>query len=339
MARNFKFLSPVVFYLLIITGIIGACYFTRMYSVMHATLQLKQPVTLRLKPGSSIRALAQYLEQKELLSNKNFFILWGRIHDQATRLQAGDYLISNGDTLSGLLQRMVRGKVIQYRITLVEGKTAKQYFTLIRQSPYLHHMLGNLSSDGIMKKLGYGGQHAEGRFFPDTYYVTDGMSDIDLLQQAYRKMQQVLTQEWQQRQKGLPFKSAYQALILASIVEKETALAVERPLIAGVFINRLRKHMRLQTDPSVIYGIKNYDGDIHLRDLRKDTPYNTYTRYGLPPTPIAMPGRKSIHAVLHPATTNMLYFVAYGDGSGRHVFSSNLKDHEKAVNTYQRHRK
>lgn len=339
MARSFKFLSPVIFYVAIIAGIISAGYFMRMYSVMHAPLQLKQSITLQLKPGSSIRTLAQYLERKKLVSNKIFFIFWGRIHNQATRLQAGDYLLNNADTLAGLLQRMVQGKVIQYRITLVEGQTAKQYFTLIRQTPYLRHTLDNLSASGIMKKLGYGGQHAEGMFFPDTYYITDGMSDVDLLQQAYRKMQQVLGQQWQQRQKGLPFKNAYQALILASIVEKETALAVERPLIAGVFINRLRKHMRLQTDPSVIYGIKNYDGKIHLRDLRKDTPYNTYTRYGLPPTPIAMPGRKSIHAVLHPATTNMLYFVAYGDGSGRHVFSSNLKDHDKAVNTYQRRKK
>ncbi len=339
MARNFKFLSPAIFYVAIIVGIISVYYFMRMYSVMHAPLQLKQSITLQLKPGSSIRTLGQYLEQKKLVSNKNFFIFWGRIHNQATRLQAGDYLLNNADTLAGLLQRMVQGKVIQYRITLVEGLTAKQYFTLIRQTPYLRHTLDNLSADGIMKKLGYAGQHAEGMFFPDTYYITDGMSDVDLLQQAYRKMQQVLGQQWRQRQKGLPFKNAYQALILASIVEKETALAVERPLIAGVFINRLRKHMRLQTDPSVIYGIKNYDGNIHLRDLRKDTPYNTYTRYGLPPTPIAMPGEKSIHAVLHPATTDMLYFVAYDDGSGRHVFSSNLKDHDKAVNTYQRRKK
>lgn len=339
MARNFKFLSPAIFYVAIIVGIISVYYFMRMYSVMHAPLQLKQSITLQLKPGSSIRTLGQYLEQKKLVSNKIFFIFWGRIHNQATRLQAGDYLLNNADTLAGLLQRMVQGKVIQYRITLVEGLTAKQYFTLIRQTPYLRHTLDNLSADGIMKKLGYAGQHAEGMFFPDTYYITDGMSDVDLLQQAYRKMQQVLGQQWRQRQKGLPFKNAYQALILASIVEKETALAVERPLIAGVFINRLRKHMRLQTDPSVIYGIKNYDGNIHLRDLRKDTPYNTYTRYGLPPTPIAMPGEKSIHAVLHPATTDMLYFVAYDDGSGRHVFSSNLKDHDKAVNTYQRRKK
>ena len=150
------------------------------------------------------------------------------------------------------------------------------------------------------------------------------------------QMAAILQQEWQQREEGLPLKTPYEALVLASIVEKESAIAEERPLIAGLFINRLRKKMRLQTDPTVIYGIENYDGDIRFRDLRKDTPYNTYTRHGLPPTPIALPGREAIHATLHPDKTEYLYFVAYGDGSGRHVFSTNLKDHEKAVDLYQR---
>jgi len=159
---------------------------------------------------------------------------------------------------------------------------------------------------------------------------------VELLQRAYRSMDEILAEEWQQRDDNLPFKSAYEALIMASIVEKESAVAEERPLIAGLFVNRLRKKMRLQTDPTVIYGIENYDGNIRYRDLRKDTPYNTYTRSGLPPTPIALPGREAIHATLHPDKTDYLYFVAFGDGSGRHVFSTNLKDHEKAVDKYQR---
>jgi len=187
-----------------------------------------------------------------------------------------------------------------------------------------------------MEKIGHKGEHPEGRFYPDTYYVSRGVTDVELLKRAYEAMAKILEEEWLQREDNLPLKSAYEALILASIVEKESAIAEERPLIAGLFINRLRKKMRLQTDPTVIYGIENYDGNIRFRDLRKDTPYNTYTRRGLPPTPIALPGREAIHATLHPDKTKYLYFVAYGDGSGRHVFSTNLKDHEKAVDRYQR---
>jgi UPF0755 protein len=190
-----------------------------------------------------------------------------------------------------------------------------------------------------MAALGHEGEHPEGRFYPETYYVSRGVTDIELLTRAYDEMERVLQQEWQQREQGLPLKTPYEALILASIVEKESAIAEERPLIAGLFTNRLRKKMRLQTDPTVIYGIENYDGNIRFRDLRKDTPYNTYTRHGLPPTPIALPGREAIHATLHPEKTEYLYFVAYSDGSGRHVFSTNLKDHEKAVDQYQRKKK
>ncbi len=187
-----------------------------------------------------------------------------------------------------------------------------------------------------MTRLGHEGEHPEGRFYPDTYYVSRGVTDAELLTRAYKAMENILQQEWQQRAEDLPYKTPYEALIMASIVEKESAIAEERPLIAGLFANRLKKGMRLQTDPTVIYGIENYDGNIRYRDLRKDTPYNTYTRKGLPPTPIALPGREAIHATLHPAKTEYLYFVAFSDGSGRHVFSTNLEDHEKAVDKYQR---
>ena len=231
---------------------------------------------------------------------------------------------------------MVAGNVVQHNVTLIEGHTFRQILEIIQQNPVITKQLENLSDEEIMKKLGHEGEHPEGRFYPDTYYISRGVTDIELLNRAYDSMQQILEEEWQQRDEGLPFKSPYEALILASIVEKESAVAKERPLIAGLFINRLRKKMRLQTDPTVIYGIKNYDGNIRFRDLRKDTPYNTYTRKGLPPTPIALPGREAIHATLHPDKTKYLYFVAYGDGSGSHVFSTNLKDHEKAVDRYQR---
>ena len=187
-----------------------------------------------------------------------------------------------------------------------------------------------------MAKIGHEGEHPEGRFYPDTYQISHGDTDTEVLIRAYDAMTEILEQKWAERDEDLPLDSPYEALILASIVEKESAVAEERPLIAGLFVNRLRKNMRLQTDPTVIYGIEDYDGDIRYRDLRKDTPYNTYTRHGLPPTPIALAGKEAIHATLHPDKTSYLYFVAYGDGSGRHAFSRTLKEHEKAVDRYQR---
>lgn len=305
-------------------------------SDMHAVLNLPAPETVIFPPGSSIRTLANQLLEKNLLKNKNYFLVWGKLKRQETRLQAGEYIIKPGSSLAQLLDDMVSGNVVQHNITLIEGYTFRQVLEVIQKNPLMTKQLNDLSDDAIMKLLGHEGEHPEGRFYPDTYYISRGMSDIELLNRAYDQMHEVLEQEWQQREEGLPFKSSYEALIMASIVEKESAVAAERPLIAGLFVNRLRKNMRLQTDPTVIYGIENYDGNIRFKDLRKDTPYNTYTRYGLPPTPIALPARGAIHATLHPDKTNYLYFVAYGDGSGKHVFSTNLEDHEKAVDQYQR---
>ncbi len=314
-------------------------YFSsKIYSVMHAEIALTEE-TIIFSRGSSIRTLANQLIEKGFLDEKNYFLTWGRLNQQATRLQAGEYLITPGLTLAGLLDNMVAGNVVQHDITLIEGYTFRQILKIIQQNPVVTKKLENLSDEEIMEALGHEGEHPEGRFYPDTYYLSRGVTDIELLNRAYDSMQEILDEEWQQREQGLPFKAPYEALILASIVEKESAVAKERPLIAGLFINRLRKKMRLQTDPTVIYGIKNYDGNIRFRDLRKDTPYNTYTRHGLPPTPIALPGREAINATLHPDKTKYLYFVAYGDGSGRHVFSTNLKDHEKAVDLYQRKKK
>ncbi len=303
---------------------------------MNSELSLSQPETIIFSRGSSIRTLANQLIERGLLEHKNYFLIWGKLNRQGTRLQAGEYLITPDLTLAALLDSMVAGNVLQHNITLIEGYTFQQILEIIQQSDVITLELNDLSTEEIMKKLGHEGEHPEGRFYPDTYYVSRGISDIELLSRAYQTMQSVLEEEWQNREENLPFKSSYEALIMASIVEKESAVAEERPLIAGLFINRLRKKMRLQTDPTVIYGIENYDGNIRFRDLRKDTPYNTYTRFGLPPTPIALPGREAIHATLHPDKTKYLYFVAYGDGSGRHVFSTNLKDHEKAVDQYQR---
>jgi len=311
-------------------------YSSKIYSEMHSEMSLSQTESIVFSRGSSIRTLANQLIEKGLLKNKNYFLIWGKLNRQSTRLQAGEYLITPGMTLAALLDTMVAGDIVQHNITLIEGHTFRQVFDAIQQNSILTKQLSGLSDDEIMEKLGHEGEHPEGRFYPDTYYVSRGVTDVELLRRAYDAMAKILQEEWQQREEGLPLKTSYEALILASIVEKESAIAEERPLIAGLFINRLRKKMRLQTDPTVIYGIENYDGNIRFRDLRKDTPYNTYTRRGLPPTPIALPGREAINATLHPDKTKYLYFVAYGDGSGRHVFSTNLKDHEKAVDLYQR---
>jgi UPF0755 protein len=339
MFRLFSKGLPVLFSISSIVLVMVLYFSLKIYSVMHTEIVLSDAETIVFSRGSSIRTLAKLLIEKGFLQEKTYFLIWGKLNRQETRLQAGEYLITPGSTLAGLLDDMVAGKVLQHNITLIEGSSFHQLLETIHQSSIITKELENLSDEEIMQRLGHDGEHPEGRFYPDTYYISRGVTDTELLNRAYTAMQQTLEEEWQQREDNLPFKSSYEALILASIVEKETAVAEERPLIAGLFINRLRKNMRLQTDPAVIYGIKNFDGNIRFRDLRNDTPYNTYTRNGLPPTPIAMPGREAINAVLHPDKTEYLYFVAYGDGSGRHVFSTNLKDHEKAVDKYQRKKK
>jgi UPF0755 protein len=327
---------PAIFTITSIVFLMAFYFSAKIYSEMNTELTLSEPETIIFTRGSSVRSLANQLIDKGLLENRNYFLIWGKLTRQETRLQAGEYIIPPGITLAGLLDKMTAGDIVQHEIALIEGYTFRQILETIQQSPVITSKLQGLSDEEIMKALGHEGEHPEGRFYPDTYYVSRGVTDLELLTRAYDQMAAVLQEEWQQREDDLPLKTAYEALILASIVEKESAIAEERPLIAGLFVNRLRKNMRLQTDPTVIYGIENYDGDIRFKDLRKDTPYNTYTRHGLPPTPIALAGREAIHATLHPDKTKYLYFVAYGDGSGKHVFSTNLKDHEKAVDQYQR---
>jgi UPF0755 protein len=339
MLKLFKKGLPAIFTIASIVLLVAFYFSSEVYSEMNTPLEIAAPETLNFSRGSSVRTLANQLMEKGLLHNKNYFLIWGKLNRQETRLHAGEYVITPGLTLAELLDNMVAGKVVQHGIVLIEGYTFRQVLEMIQRNPVVTSKLKDLTDEEIMAALGHEGEHPEGRFYPETYYVSRGVTDIELLTRAYDEMEKVLQQEWQQREQGLPLKTPYEALILASIVEKESAIAEERPLIAGLFTNRLRKKMRLQTDPTVIYGIENYDGNIRFRDLRKDTPYNTYTRHGLPPTPIALPGRQAIHATLHPEKTEYLYFVAYGDGSGKHVFSTNLKDHEKAVDQYQRKKK
>jgi len=313
---------------------------TDMALVMYRANTLNEPVVVDLTRGSSIRTLAAQLEDLGVLDNKTYFIIWARVFNISTHLQAGEYLYKPDESLADLLDNMVDGKVRQYLLTLVEGWTFQQFIQEIKNNPAIKQTLDLSSNKKIMEQLGYAGEHPEGRFFPDTYYIHKNINDSVVLKRAHSKMSETLLKHWTEREQNLPFKNSYEALILASIVEKESAVADERPVIAGVFINRLRKKMRLQTDPTVIYGMGDrYKGDIRFRDLRRDTPYNTYTRSGLPPTPIAMPGLGALKAVMHPANTDKLYFVAISDGSGRHIFTRTLAEHVKQVNIHQRKRR
>jgi UPF0755 protein len=258
----------------------------------------------------------------------------------AGRLQVGEYALDPGTTPRELLVRMREGKVISHRFTIVEGWNVRELRAALTKAPLLQHDASALDDAALMKALGHPGEHPEGRFLPETYAYTRGDGELDVLGRAYAAMGKALDHAWSTRAENLPLTSKHQALVLASIVEKETGLAEERPAIAGVFVRRLQVGMKLQTDPSVIYGMgASYAGNIRKADLLADTPYNTYTRGGLPPTPIAMPGVAALQAATHPASGDALYFVAVGDGSGRHVFTRSLAEHQAAVRQYlQRYR-
>lgn len=294
-------------------------------------------VTLDVTPGMSLKAVARRLDELGVIDRKFYLLLLARYRGLDARIQAGEYRLQGSITPEQLLQRLSSGKVVQYSLTLIEGQTFEEMLQRLRDDPVLIHTLDDVPAEAVMTAIGYPGLHPEGRFLPETYYFPRGTSDREFLRRAYLAMETFLQSAWEQRDPDLPFASPYEALILASIVEKETGLAEERPQIAGVFIRRLQAGMRLQSDPTVIYGLgATFDGDIRFADLRSDTPYNTYTRGGLPPTPIAMPGRESILAVLHPQPGEALYFVGRGDGS--HHFSRTLADHNRAVDQYQRKR-
>lgn len=293
-----------------------------------------EPVYFEIFKGQSLVGIAESLRQQGIIEKPYWFRLLAYAEKMAKNLKYGEYEIPPHTTMRQLLARFVSGKVRQHAITFVEGWRSQQVISALNQHPALEHRLEDKSLGDIMALLGAAGEHAEGRFYPDTYFFTKGTADIEVLKRAYERMRSVLAQEWPNRSAGLPFSSPYEALILASIVEREAARAEERPRIAGVFMRRLAQGMLLQADPTVIYGMGDaFKGDIRKDDLIRDTPYNTYLRSGLPPTPIAVPGIESIRAVLHPDQGDSLYFVARGDGS--HVFSSTLSAHEQAVKEFQ----
>ncbi len=302
----------------------------------------EQPITLRSSPldfriaaGSSLRSAITQMREAGIEINPTLLGWLARAHRADTAIKAGSYAVKDGTTPHQLLDKLLKGKVTQGDLTLVEGWTFRQWRARLDRHPDLRHDTQGLSEAQIIERLGLTAPSLEGLLYPDTYLFDKQSSDLDLLARANRAMQRKLEAEWAQRSGGLPYKSPGEALIMASIIEKETGREADRELVAAVFVNRLRKGMLLQTDPTVIYGLgESFDGNLRKRDLQTDTPYNTYTRPGLPPTPIAMPGQASLRAALNPAASDVLYFVARGDGSS--VFSRTLDEHNQAVNKFQR---
>ncbi len=292
-------------------------------------------VEFHIASGSGMRAVANAVASAGVVVDPWVLVVLGKVLRVDTSIKAGSYEISRGITALDLLKKLTRGDVTQTEIAFIEGWTFQQMRERLNAHPDLKHDSKGLSEAEILRRIGATERFAEGLFFPDTYLTAKRSSDLDVLVRAYRVMQRHLQREWATREPGLPYANAYQALIMASIVEKETGKDQDRPLIAAVFTNRLRQGMLLQTDPTVIYGMgAAFDGNLRKRDLQTDTPYNTYVRGGLPPTPIAMPGIASIQAALHPADSRAVYFVARGDGSSH--FSNTLEEHNQAVNRYQR---
>lgn len=318
---------------LVLSALLGAGW---MVYFANTSLQPPQsPYEFTLKHGSSLRGVARQLHAEGLLSERWSFIVLVKIFGKEGEIKAGNYQLDHEITPLQLVRKITQGDVSQSEIVFIEGWNFRQMRKALNEHPAVKHDSIGLSDKELLQRLGAQEENAEGLFFPDTYYFSNGMSDLSLLKRAYQIMGQRLDEAWRGRSPNLPFSNPYQALIMASIVEKETGKAGERPMIAAVFINRLRIGMRLQTDPTVIYGLgESFDGNLRKSDLTADTPYNTYTRAGLPPSPIAMPGWASIQAALHPSATPALYFVSKGDGS--HYFSRNLDEHNQAVNRYQR---
>ena len=324
----------------ILIGLAAACILAAglVYYAKKPLNLSPQEQEISIKPKSSLTSIANQLVEQGVLKQALPFVLLTRILHKEASLQAGDYTLNKNINPYNLILSLNHGKTTQGSITFIEGKTFKLMRAKLAKNDAVKISTQALTEAEIMRVVGKGEKHAEGLFFPDTFYFDRGTVDTVLLKRSYDIMQTKLEAAWNGRASGLPYKSSYEALIMASIVEKETGKASERPMIAGVFINRLHIGMRLQTDPTVIYGMGDkYNGNIRRTDLTTDTIYNTYTRDGLPPTPIAMPGAASIEAALHPEKTKALYFVGKGDGS--HAFSNSLAEHNRAVAKYQLKRK
>ncbi|RJG06152.1 endolytic transglycosylase MltG [Noviherbaspirillum cavernae] len=324
-----KFLSIIVTLALVCAG---GVYFWAHNPIIA---QGAPSIEFSIKSGSSVKSSAEQIADAGVPLNPVMFSLLARFGGKGGRLKAGNYELKPGTTPLSLIDQLVRGEFAQESLSIIEGWTFKQMRQAIAEHPALKHDTAHLSDKELIAKIAPNYSMPEGLFFPDTYLFAKGASDLQIYRQAHALLLRKLDDAWASRDPSMPYKSPYEVLVMASIVEKETGQRSERTMIAGVFVNRLKRGMLLQTDPTVIYGMgDNYQGNIRKRDLETDTPYNTYTRTGLPPTPIALPGKESLAAAVNPAKTDALYFVSRGNGTSE--FSSNLGDHNRAVNKYQR---
>lgn len=311
--------------------------------VLDARRELLKPLaiaehqTIELRPGSRLRDAIAILSERGLFTSRRqgpYLEFWARANGKAPLIKAGEYALDPGLSSLDVLALLVGGKTLLHELRIVEGLRFDQAIKVISEHPVLVHTLADTRPETVMAAIGQPDVHPEGRFFPDTYRFPKGTTDVAILRQAFNAMRRVLDESWENRAPDLPYAGPEDALTMASIVEKETGVAEERSRIAGVFVRRLRLGMRLQTDPTVIYGLgERFDGNLRKADLLADGPYNTYARVGLPPSPICLPGRAAIEAALHPAAGNELFFVSRGDGS--HQFSETVQEHEAAVRQYQ----
>jgi len=331
MARARSVLLAVLLLLVLAAGGAGAAW-----HVLQRPLPLPEsPLAFEVRSGATLASVARELAARGVLPHPAVLTAYARLRGVDRSIKAGSYEIEQGATLPSLIDKLTQGDVTQTSLVVVEGTTFGELRALLRANPQVAKSVLDLPDEELLARIGASERNPEGLFFPDTYFFAAGASDQSLLRRAYRMQRERLEAAWARRAPDLPLSSPYEALILASIVEKETGRAADRPLVASVFVNRLRLGMRLQTDPTVIYGMGDaFDGNLRKKDLETDTPYNTYTRGGLPPTPIALPSQASIEAVLDPPATKFLYFVARGDGSSE--FSATLPEHNRAVAKYQK---
>ena len=337
-ARLLKALLRIVMVLSLLAVIAVAALAWDGYHQLREPLSIQEVERVSITRGDRLSNVILQMQANGLLASPRqgqYLLAWARLTDVNRRIKAGEFDIAPGVNALGALELFIEGRSVLSELRLPEGWKFSQAFALIASHEDLAHTLpDDIAPDELMERIGHKGQHPEGRFFPDTYRFTKGMTDVELLRHAAKLMNQTLDAEWAQRAPGLPYANASEALTMASIVEKETGAAIERARIAGVFIRRLKVGMLLQTDPTVIYGIGDaFDGNLRRVDLQRDTPYNSYTRKGLPPTPICLPGRAAIRAALHPEDDGSVFFVARGDGT--HQFSRTLDEHNAAVRRYQ----
>lgn len=334
----FKKLLVVVICAAVLVGAGTGLWVWQGLNSLKTPVVIAEPVLFDVSAGTAFNGVARQLEARGLVEKSLWVRIYGRLFPDLARIKAGEYEFTDGMSAETMLEKMVEGDTKHWSVQFIEGWTFSDMRAALASTQRLDKLTSEWSDAQIMEAVGAEGQHPEGRFFPDTYLFTGSESDLDLLRRSFQRMDDVLAEEWENREEGLPYDSAYEALIMASIVERETGAPHERKQVAGVFVRRLQKPMRLQTDPTVIYGMGDkYKGRIGSRDLRTHTPYNTYRIDGLPPTPIALPGREAIHASLHPGSGKTLYFVARGDGT--HKFSNTLAEHRKAVRAFQLNRR